>query len=319
MSKIPVCNSLKEAIQLTFGRDVSIKSRQRVHGGDANDAYALCLSNGQKAFIKENTISNADSFRAEAEGLAAIRSTGTLKVPEIYALGTTSSAETSYMNSGLSMKSSGKNVPTSSFLLMEFIDRHGTCKGFWENLGRGLASMHKVDTGSFTGTSTYGFTSDNYIGAGKQKNTPKHTWIEFFSECRLKPQFRLAASYFDDRLLEAANHLLDNLDKYLFEPDRPSLLHGDLWAGNFMSDENGQPMLIDPAVYVGCSEADIAMTELFGGFDRRFYASYFEEMGEIPGYDDRRDLYNLYHLTNHLNIFGSAYLSAVSRILLRYR
>ena len=301
MSNIPVCNSLKEAVQLTFGRNVAIESRQRVHGGDANDAYALCLSNGQKAFIKENTISNADSFRAEAEGLDTIRSTNTLRVPGIYAIGTNTSPE------GYS----------SAFLLMEFIDRRGTSHSFWEDLGRGLSAMHKADTSGFV--PAYGFKSNNYIGAGKQKNTPKSTWIEFFSECRLKPQFKLAEGYFDEKLLKAASHLLDNLDKYLYEPEKPSLLHGDLWSGNFISDENGQPMLIDPAVYVGCSEADIAMTELFGGFDRRFYTSYFEAMDETPGYEDRRDLYNLYHLTNHLNIFGSAYLSAVARTLLRYQ
>ncbi len=99
---------------------------------------------------------------------------------------------------------------------------------------------------------------------------------------------------------------------------KPSLLHGDLWSGNFMSDEKGQPMLIDPAVYVGCNEADIAMTELFGGFDSRFYGAYHEVVGEVAGYNDRRDLYNLYHLTNHLNLFGSAYLSAVVRTIERY-
>ncbi len=116
-----------------------------------------------------------------------------------------------------------------------------------------------------------------------------------------------------------ADRLLDSLDRFLFEPEKPSLLHGDLWSGNFMSDENGRPMLIDPAVYVGCSEADIAMTELFGGFDRRFYESYSEIMEPVPGYLDRRDLYNLYHLTNHLNLFGSAYLSAVVRTIERYQ
>ncbi len=111
---------------------------------------------------------------------------------------------------------------------------------------------------------------------------------------------------------------MESLDRFLFEPEFPSLLHGDLWAGNFMADESGNPVLIDPAVYVGCYEADIAMTELFGGFDISFYEAYFEAKGGMNGYEDRRDLYNLYHLLNHLNLFGSAYLPSVLRITKRY-
>ena len=179
--------------------------------------------------------------------------------------------------------------------------------------------MHMADTASFVSDGKYGLNCDNYIGAGRQKNTSKRSWIEFFSECRLRPQFELAAGYFDSRTVKMANRLLDRLDRFLFEPEKPALLHGDLWSGNFMSDEKGRPVLIDPAVYVGCSEADIAMTELFGGFARRFYESYFEAMGTVPGYQDRRDLYNLYHLTNHLNLFGRAYLSTVIQTIEKYQ
>ena len=294
----PVCKSLNEAVVLKCGENVTIKSRQTVMGGDANDAYLLHLSNGEKAFIKVNVRGNADFFWEEARGLRAIESTGTMRVPKIYAAGTDG------------------NI---SFLLMEYINSGCLSQNFWESLGTGLAKMHQADTSVFVGSGKeYGFITDNYIGAGKQKNTPKTGWIEFFAECRLKPQFKLAERYFDSYLIKAANNLLDNLDKYLYEPERPSLLHGDLWAGNFMADENGEPMLIDPAVYVGCNEADIAMTELFGGFDNRFYEAYFDAMGRIPGYEDRRDLYNLYHLTNHLNLFGRSYLSAVIRIINKY-
>ncbi len=295
--KIIVCSSLKEATLLTFGKDIKIESRRTVHGGDANDAYALVLSDGRQAFLKENTISNADFFRAEAEGIDAISSTDTLRVPDIFAYGTDGDR---------------------SFLLMEFIDRARLQKDFWEKLGTGLAMMHKADTSVYVNGGRYGFGRNNYIGAGHQKNTPKNSWIEFFSECRLRPQFELAERYFDRNEIKEANWLMEHLDKFLFEPERPSLLHGDLWAGNFMSDENGNPMLIDPAVYVGCCEADIAMTELFGGFDRRFYDSYSDTMGIEPGYEERRDLYNLYHLINHLNLFGSAYFPAVLRTIMKY-
>ena len=295
--KVLVCSSLKEALISVYGKDVSVKKKQAVHGGDANDAYKLFLSNGEALFLKANSISNKDFFRAEAEGVAAIRTTGTIRVPNIHAIGT----DDGY-----------------SFLLMEFIERSVTVHDFWEKLGTGLAAMHKADVSSFVTDGKYGFNSDNYIGAGRQKNTPKSSWIDFFSECRLRPQFELASRYFDGSLIRKTNWLLDNLDRFLYEPEKPSLLHGDLWAGNFMSDEMGQPMLIDPAVYVGCSEADIAMTELFGGFDRKFYDSYFKAMEAIPGYKDRRDLYNLYHLTNHLNLFGSTYLSGVVRTIEKY-
>lgn len=295
--KTPACSSLKEAIALVCGRGVAIEKKQAVHGGDANDAFKLFLSNGEALFLKANSISNADFFRAEAEGIVAIKSTGAVRVPDIHAIGT----DQGY-----------------SFLLMEYIERAVTRPGFWEKLGYDLACMHKADTSSFLDEGVYGFKSDNYIGAGKQKNTPKSSWIEFFSECRLRPQFELAQKYLDSTTIRLTWSLLDNLDHYLFEPEEPSLLHGDLWSGNYMSDDNGQPMLIDPAVYVGCNEADIAMTELFGGFDNRFYDAYFEAMGKVPGYEDRRDLYNLYHLTNHLNLFGSAYLSSVVRTIKKY-
>ena len=295
--EIRTCSSLKEAVSVACGRNVTIEKKHEVYGGDANDTYVLFLSDGRKLFLKANSIANADFFRAEAEGIAAIKKTGTLRVPEMYAIGTDNS---------------------SSFLLMEYIERAGAVRDFWEKLGAGLAAMHKADTSSFVSEGKYGFKSDNYIGAGRQKNTQKSSWIEFFSECRLRPQLELAAGYFDTATVTKANRLLDHLDRFLYEPERTSLLHGDLWSGNFMSDELGQPILIDPAVYVGCNEADIAMTELFGGFDRRFYAAYFEAMGSVPGYEDRRDLYKLYHLTNHLNLFGSAYLSAVVRTIERY-
>ncbi len=298
IENVPVFGSLKEAVSLAKGKGITVEKKQAVHGGDANEAYRLVLSDGSFLFLKVNSISNADFFRAEAEGIAAIKRTGAIRVPDIHAIGTDGG---------------------HSFLLMEHIDRAWMGHGFWEELGHNLASMHRADTDSFVFGEKYGFKSDNYIGAGKQKNTPKSSWIEFFSECRLRSQCELAEGYFDSRTIKMANRLLDSLDMFLFEPDNPSLLHGDLWSGNFMSDENGRPMLIDPAVYVGCSEADIAMTELFGGFDRRFYESYFESMGQVPGYSERRDLYNLYHLTNHLNLFGSAYLPAVVRTIEKYQ
>lgn len=297
ISDTPRDGSLKEALLKIYGEDVCVTDRKAIHGGDANEAYRLFLSNGETLFLKANIIERADFFRAEAEGIAALRATAAIRMPRILA--------------------TGKNEDYS-FLLMEYIDSSRPVEDFWEKLGTNLGMMHKADTTAFVESGRYGFVRDNYIGAGYQKNTGKDSFIEFFSECRLRPQFELAEKYFDGEMIRKSNRLLDTLDKYLIEPDRPSLLHGDLWSGNYMSDEKGLPMLIDPAVYVGCNEADIAMTELFGGFDKRFYDSYFESMGMIPGYADRRNLYNLYHLLNHLNLFGSSYLYAVVRIIDKY-
>ena len=289
--------SLNEALRVTGGEEVRVIERRAVHGGDANDSYKLILSNGSALFIKTNSLEKADFFRAESEGIAAIETTGTLRVPHIHAVGTDND---------------------HSFLLMEYIDSARPERDFWEKLGTGLARMHQADTSPFVKKGKYGLDKDNYIGAGSQKNAAKDSWTRFFAECRLRPQFELASRYFDRDFIRKIERLLEKLDRYLIEPEKPALLHGDLWSGNFMSDEIGQPMLIDPAVYVGCNEADIAMTELFGGFDRRFYDSYFELMGDVPGYEDRRDFYNLYHLLNHLNLFGSSYLYAVVRIVEKY-
>lgn len=144
------------------------------------------------------------------------------------------------------------------------------------------------------------------------------SWVTFFAECRLRPQFEKARRYFDSSTWKKIETFLDNLERYLTEPENPSLLHGDLWGGNYMIDQMGHPWLIDPAAYVGHAEADLAMTELFGGFDRSFYEAYQNTTRLDPGYHDRRDIYNLYHLVKHLNLFGTGYLPSVLAIVKRY-
>ncbi len=278
-------------------------------GGDINRAYALHLSDGGRLFMKANRKENADFFRAEAEGLEALRSAGAISVPGVIARGVDDN---------------------ESFLLLEYIEEGRRSPAASEELGRRLAQLHMADTENMTvsddmpGTANlvpggrYGFLHDNYIGAGSQCNEPAETWTEFFTERRLRPQFEKASSYWDVDERKRIDKFLDRVDRYLAEPERPSLLHGDLWAGNYMIDSSGEPWLIDPAAYVGHAEADLAMTELFGGFDRRFYDSYRETAGIDPGYADRRDLYNLYHLLNHLNLFGGSYLYSVLSIVRRY-
>lgn len=141
------------------------------------------------------------------------------------------------------------------------------------------------------------------------------SWTKFFAERRLRPQFERADPYFDSGTRKQIEKLLNDPGKYLTEPERPSLLHGDLWGGNFMIDEQSHPWLIDPAAYVGHAEADLAMTELFGGFDSSFYEAYNSVFRLDPDYRYRRDIYNLYHLVKHLNLFGAGYLHSVLSIL----
>ncbi|MBQ9549670.1 MAG: fructosamine kinase family protein [Lachnospiraceae bacterium] len=291
-------DSLNEAIKALYGSEEEIKERRTVSGGDINRAYILRLSDGSELFMKENSRKNLDFFRAEVLGLAALKETGTLKIPEVKALGTDGD---------------------SAFLLMEAVNSGIRKRGFFEEFGIELAAMHMADTDSFVPGGRYGFYEDNYIGSGFQKNTAKDKWIDFFRECRLEPQLERASRYFDETDRKRQLRFLDRLDSFLYEPERPALLHGDLWGGNYMCGSDGEPVLIDPAVYVGCNEADIAMTELFGGYDRAFYSSYWKSYKyAVPGYEDRRDIYNLYHLLNHLNLFGASYLSSVRGIIGRY-
>ena len=182
---------------------------------------------------------------------------------------------------------------------------------FWDMFGQSFAAMHMADTSAFVSGGRYGFDTDNYIGATVQINSPRDSWIDFFRDCRLHPQFKMTERYFDDADVKKILRLLDRLPELLIEPDHPSLLHGDLWSGNYIVGNDGKAWLIDPAVYVGHSEADLAMTELFGRFPAGFYNAYYTVNPIDPGYKDRRDLYNLYHLINHLNLFGGTYYSAV--------
>ena len=201
---------------------------------------------------------------------------------------------------------------------MELIQSKKPVQDYWKIFGRELAALHKSDASAFCDGGDFGFFEDNYVGATAQSNAPKKTWIEFFRESRLEPQFKTAASNFSSQEMSRVTKLLDHLDDFLIEPKKPSLIHGDLWSGNVMAGPDGKAMLIDPAAYVGNSEADIAMTELFGGFAPDFYQAYREANPMQPGYEKRRDLYNLYQLLNHLNLFGKSYLGPVLSIVDQY-
>ena len=291
-------DSISGAVKSHYGDDVSILKNKPVHGGDINEAWRLDLSDGSAAFLKTNSPGNLDFFLAEAAGLEEIGRTGTLSTPELFGLGT-----------------DGKEK--CSFLLMEYSGPSPPSKDYWEEFGRKLALMHLA--GKDSGTGGYGFDTDNYIGATPQENTRALSWISFYRDRRLSPQIRRAEAYFSADVLRKLDHLLERLDSLLREPEFPSLLHGDLWSGNVLPGNDGRAWLIDPAVYYGDAEADLAMTQLFGGFSTAFYGAYHEINPIDPGYRSRRDLYDLYHMLNHLNLFGPSYLNQVLSIVERYR
>ena len=185
--------------------------------------------------------------------------------------------------------------------------------------GHQLAEMHRTEGASFFKSGNYGFMEDNYIGSSVQKNQPMEKWIDFYRECRLLPQISMAERYLDVSVRKKVEYLLEHLDSYLREPEFPSLLHGDLWGGNMLTGPDGKAWIIDPAVYVGDFEADLAMTQLFGSLPKRFYDAY-SEINSIDkhGYFERKKLYDLYHLLNHLNLFGEMYLRSVVEIIEEY-
>lgn len=293
--------SLASAITSLFGEDTKVETAVPISGGDINEAYSLTLTGGMRIFMKANKKENLSFFTAESEGLRAIARTQAIGTPRILGVGM------------------DENRGGCSFLLLEFIRGEGRQANYWEDFARQLSAMHRASTDGLATNGIYGFVGDNYIGRRRQRNTGYESWIAFFRDCRLEPQFRDAQRYFEKEDWKRIGRLLDHLDDILVEPETPSLLHGDLWGGNVIAGNDGRAWLIDPAVYVGHAEADLAMTELFGGFSPAFYGAYKEVSPLQPGYERRRDVYNLYHLLNHLNMFGRGYLSEVKRILDRMR
>jgi fructosamine-3-kinase len=249
-----------------------------VPGGCVHRCYRITID-GATRFLKVNEARFADAFAAEADGLEALRAAG-VRAPQPYRHG----ARGEY-----------------AFLVLEFVELRTS--GDWAALGRMLAQAHR-QTGP-----RFGWPRDNTIGSTEQKNGWCDDWKTFFAERRLAPQLALAERNGFRFELSAAVEILRG------HRPQPSLLHGDLWSGNAAFTPEGAPVLFDPAVYYGDREADLAMSELFGGFPREFYAAYKAAYPLEPGYAVRKHLYNLYHLLNHLNLFGGGYAGQVRSTL----
>ena len=299
MVGLKLYGSVKVAVKGCFGEDVYIENDMKASRGDINGTRCLKLSNGRYVFIKINTVSNAGFFDAEEEGINAIADTGCIKTPALYAKGTQKE----------------KNI---SFLMMENIVRGRFLPSAMYMLGSQFADMHMADASKYVNGGSFGFINDNYIGATKQINTPMDSFVDFFRICRLEPQIKMAERDLSSEDIKDIIRFLDKLPDRLIEPEKPSLLHGDMWGGNHLIDENGDPVLIDPAAYVGHAEADIAMTELFSPLSPEFYRGYREKIPMQEGYGERKDIYNLYHILNHHNLFGGGYLYSALAVIHRF-
>lgn len=288
--------TLEAAIGEATGAPARIAGDRTVGGGSINDARLLELTDGRRFFVKTNRPALAEMFVREAEGLAALAAPGVIRVPRPIATG------------------GGDGL--RAFLVTEAIAAGRPGRDFFARFGARFAKLH-VETRS----TRFGFEHDNWIGSTPQPNPWCSDWVEFFREHRLGYQFRLAERQgrADPELARLGDRLLGRLDAWLAAPEEPAcLLHGDLWSGNFLADESGDPVLIDPAAYYGRREADLAMTRLFGGFSPEFYRAYEEVWPLAPGADDRSAIYELYHLLNHLNLFGSSYRESCVAILRRF-
>lgn len=287
-------DALKTALQDEL--DGSIDHCAAVSGGSIANACRIEIDD-RPFFLKWGDDSVARTFSGEASGLKVLHDADhALTVPSVVAVDASSDER-------------------PGFLVMEWINAGRKGRRFWEDFGTGLAELHRT-TGD-----RYGFDTDNFIGRLPQSNTPHDTWPDFFRAERLEPQVAMARE--DGKWRGAWDDALDTLYRRLpgILPETPpaSVVHGDLWNGNFMVTAVGAPALVDPAAYYGHREVDLAMSELFGGFESPFYEAYRATWALQAGYEERRDVYNLYHLINHLNHFGSGYANSVDSILKAFR
>ncbi|MEX2477137.1 MAG: fructosamine kinase family protein [Gracilimonas sp.] len=269
--------------------DDQILSQSPVHGGDINQAQEIRFKSGKKAFLKWNEKAPDTMFEAEAKGLELLRSVETkLIIPEVLS----------------------KN---NSFLLLGWIEEGGGAPNSTHDFGVQLAKLHQSSNKQF------GLDQDNFIGRLPQSNTPHSNWADFFALERIEPQIKMGVE--SDKLTRSVLRDAEQLYKKLgsiFPQEKPALLHGDLWSGNYMITRSGQTSIYDPAVYFGHREMDIAMTRLFGGFSADFYNGYNSEFPLEAGFESRVNLCNLYPVLVHVNLFGGSYCRQAENIIKSY-
>lgn len=268
--------------------NIQILAIDQLYGGCVNQSFKL-TSKSQNYFIKINK--DLDLFSTEVRGLDKLNSTNTFYIPEVI---------------------EHSRFKSDYYLVMDFIDSTKKKNNFWEIFGEKLASLHRNSGIKF------GLKYDNYLGPLAQENTLHIDFIDFFINNRILPQLRMLEDKLSVNLYSNFNKLFKLLPDIL-PSQEPALLHGDLWSGNYLVDHIGEPVLIDPSIYYGCREVDIAMTKLFGGFPQDFYVAYNAAFPLMNEWEKRLDIWNLYPLLVHANLFGAAYLGQIYSILKGFR
>ncbi|MCK5696867.1 MAG: fructosamine kinase family protein [Gammaproteobacteria bacterium] len=280
--------AISDHISETLNTPFHIQQTVAVGGGDINEAYQVIGNEQQAYFVKLNHVSLEFMFQVEFDSLNELLQAKNFRIPKPICFGV---------------------VGSKSYLVLEYItmNTHGNQK----KLGRALAQMHQIST------SDYGWYQNNVIGSSLQQNNKESDWLTFWREQRLMPQFQMLYDKGHQHQFQAiTEQLFVHLD-ILLGKHQPiaSLLHGDLWSGNYAFDHQGQPTIFDPALYYGDREVDRAMTELFGGFSQDFYQAYDEILPLEEGYQQRKIVYNLYHILNHANLFGASYLQQAKNMI----
>jgi fructosamine-3-kinase len=283
-----VREAIRQRVEAALGSPV--RDVRAVGGGDVNEDFRARLADGRDVFVKRNADAPEGLFEAEARGLRWLAEAAALRVPEVLACA---------------------KAGEPAFLVLEHLESRPPAAGFDEALGRGLAALHRF------GADRHGLDHDNFIGRLPQDNRPGDDWPTFYRERRLEPQLARArdGGLESSRMRAGFERVLTRLDELCGPGEPPSRLHGDLWGGNLMSDELGRPALVDPAVYGGDREVDLAMMRLFGGFSPRVFDAYAEAFPLRPGAAERVTLYQLYPLAVHVNHFGGHYVASLERAL----
>ena len=281
--------------QIQHALDQPVTSAQRVSGGSINQAAKVTLKDKTTCFLKWNTSADPHMFVVEEKGLALLTSADTsLRIPSVL--------------------TTGKTADGTGFLLQEFVTEGHSKPDSASDFGRALAQLHKHHH------ETYGLDHDNFIGRLPQSNTPHDNWVDFFVQERMAPQLQMAtdSGKFGADTIAQFESMYKKLPD-IFPDEPPSLLHGDLWGGNYFFDEDGNATIYDPAVYYGHREIELAFTHLFGGFPSNFYSAYEEAYSLTSGFSKRKDIYNLYPLLVHTNLFGGSYARQVEGIIRQFK
>ena len=277
---------IARTITQATGQEFAIANTNSVSGGCINQGFKIS-SDKAEYFVKLNDASGVEMFVAEAIGLKQMYATKTITVPQPICYGT---------------------IESSSYIVLEWLDLGRGSSSSYREMGRQLAAMHRYRTAEH-----FGWERNNTIGSTPQINIQTDNWADFFAEQRIGYQLKLAkrrgGSFPDTDVVKAVRNKLAD------RQPQASLVHGDLWSGNAAIASDGSPVILDPATYYGDRETDLAMTELFGGFPAAFYQGYNEAWQLDSGYQQRKSIYNLYHVLNHFNIFGGGYANQAKRII----